>query len=198
MNGNGSDVTQSEIEKDMQGNSSGNDSGVMARIFGTFLTWRQETKADVFVVATANNVQTLPYEFLRPGRFDATFFIDLPTKEERDSILAYHMGKSEIDEDYKDVSKRLDLEGWTGAEIEQLCYLVSEMSYTWDEASVRVPVNVKRAPQSVQQIREFASGWALSASNPGIYYHRPSVNLNLPSRRKVESSVASSEAGFEL
>lgn len=75
-----------EIEKGFSNTTGGGDSGTSARVFGTFLTWMQEKKRPVFVVATANNIDSLPPEFLRKGRFDEIFFVDLPTAAERDVI----------------------------------------------------------------------------------------------------------------
>lgn len=106
-----------EVDKVFAGVGSNNDSGTSAAMFGTFLTWMQETKSPVLVMATANNISQLPPEFLRAGRFDATFFVDMPTKSERVEIIRIMNKKygSEIPLDYAD-----KLSGWTGAEIEQL------------------------------------------------------------------------------
>ena len=71
----------------------GLDSGTSTRVFGTVLTWMQEKKAPVFVVATANDISSLPPELLRKGRFDEIFFLDLPTVEERKEIFAVHLRK---------------------------------------------------------------------------------------------------------
>ena len=65
----------------------GLDSGTSTRVFGTILTWMQEKNAPVFVVATANDISSLPPELLRKGRFDEIFFLDLPTLEERQRYL---------------------------------------------------------------------------------------------------------------
>lgn len=72
-----------EIEKGFSNTTGTGDSGTSARVFGTFLTWLQEKERPVFVVATANNIDALPPEFLRKGRFDEIFFVDLPTAQER-------------------------------------------------------------------------------------------------------------------
>ena len=84
-----------EIEKGFAGvqSSSFSDAGTTARVFGTFLTWMQEKTAPVFVVATANRVDVLPPEFLRKGRFDEIFFIDLPNQQERREIFEIHLKK---------------------------------------------------------------------------------------------------------
>jgi SpoVK/Ycf46/Vps4 family AAA+-type ATPase len=87
-----------EIEKGFAGlGASGQlDSGVTARVFGTFLTWMQEKTAPVFIAATANNLRTLAQscpELLRKGRFDEIFFVDLPTARERQEIFEVHLAK---------------------------------------------------------------------------------------------------------
>ncbi|MCA1694642.1 MAG: AAA family ATPase [Actinobacteria bacterium] len=81
-----------EIEKGLAG--SGSDStGVTTRLVGQFLYWLQESPARVFVVATANDVRTLPQELLRSGRFDDMFFVDLPDAEERRDIINIYLRK---------------------------------------------------------------------------------------------------------
>ncbi|CAN5565554.1 AAA family ATPase [soil metagenome] len=71
----------------------GLDGGTSARVFGSILTWMQDKTAPVFVVATANNIASLPPELLRKGRFDEVFFLDLPTEEERKQIFAVQLQK---------------------------------------------------------------------------------------------------------
>ena len=80
-----------EIEKGLSGSQSSGqtDGGVSSRVFGTFLTWMQEKTAPVFVLATSNNIEQLPPEMLRKGRFDEIFFCDLPTEEIRKDILEF-------------------------------------------------------------------------------------------------------------
>ena len=83
-----------ELEKafaGMGGNSEGNE--VTTRLFGTFLTWMQEKKSPVFVIATANNITSLPPELLRKGRFDEIFYVGLPNDEERKKIFEIHINK---------------------------------------------------------------------------------------------------------
>src|ERR1017187_656052 len=77
-----------EIEKGFSGSRSSNatDGGTSARVFGSFISWMQEKKSQVFIVATANDVSQLPPEMLRKGRFDALFFVDLPNQTERQAI----------------------------------------------------------------------------------------------------------------
>lgn len=118
-----------EIEKGFSGLKSGGDSGTSARVFGTFLTWMQEKTAPVFVIATANDISSLPPELLRKGRFDEIFFVDLPTVKEREKIFSVHLKKrmknSNINHELE-VSDTVCNElanasvGYVGAEIEQI------------------------------------------------------------------------------
>ena len=110
-----------EIEKGFTGVMSGGDSGASARVFSTFLTWLQEKRSSIFLVATANNISILPPEFLRKGRFDEIFFVDLPNYTEREDIIRIHLKKNKQDDlansKLGDIVKASD--GFTGAEIEQ-------------------------------------------------------------------------------
>ena len=111
-----------ELDKSFAGSAGSGDSdgGTSSRIFGAFLTWMQEKKSPVFVMATANRVERLPGEFLRKGRFDEIFFVDLPTPEERQDIFIIHLGKRREDIsrfNWEQLSKMSD--GLSGAEIEQ-------------------------------------------------------------------------------
>ncbi|MBD1998686.1 AAA family ATPase [Leptolyngbya sp. FACHB-541] len=82
-----------EIDKAFGNITSGadGDSGTSRRVFGGLITWMQEKTAPVFIVATANNVQILPAELLRKGRFDEIFFLNLPTEPEREEIFKVHL-----------------------------------------------------------------------------------------------------------
>lgn len=107
-----------EIEK---GLATGDDeSGTSRRVLGAFLTWMSERKAQVFLVATANDVHELPPELIRKGRFDEVFFVDLPTEPERAQILTIHLSKRGLDPQrvvVPDLARATD--GFSGAEIEQ-------------------------------------------------------------------------------
>ena len=111
-----------EIEKALGGVSTGgkNDSGVSSRLFGTILTWMQEKKSAVYVIATANSIAALPQELLRKGRFDEIFFVDLPTEKEREEIIKIQIknkGRNPENFEIKEISTKC--EGFTGAEIEE-------------------------------------------------------------------------------
>jgi AAA+ superfamily predicted ATPase len=107
-----------EMEKGLA--HGGLDSGTSSRVFGTILTWMQEKTVPCFVVATANDITSLPPELLRKGRFDEIFFLDLPTLEERQQILAVHLRKrGRLPQDFDLAQLADEAEGYVGAEIEQ-------------------------------------------------------------------------------
>lgn len=110
-----------EIEKGFGGFDTESDDATMSRIVGAFLTWMEEHKPPVFVVATANSIDRLPPELLRRGRFDELFFVDLPNFEERKSILRVHLGKRGWNPEKFDLDRLADdCETFSGAEIEQI------------------------------------------------------------------------------
>ena len=110
-----------EIEKAFASAASRSaDGGLSQRMFGTLLTWLQERQAPVFVVATANDVEALPPELLRKGRFDEIFFVDLPEHATRKEILAIHLKKCGRDPEKYDLDRLADAsDGFSGSEIEQ-------------------------------------------------------------------------------
>ena len=171
-----------EIEKGF-GSGSG-DSGTSARVLGTFLTWMQEKKNPVFVIATANKIDTLPPEFLRKGRFDEIFFVDLPTKEERVQIWRIQLEKrltpsSEASGDFTLTDESLDdlaqeTEGFSGAEIAEAvvtaCFEAFSGRRRLNEKDLRraiyntVPLSVTQAEQ-INATREWASKRAVAATS---------------------------------
>ncbi len=111
-----------EIEKGFSGVGSSNvsDAGTAARVFGSFVTWLQEKKAPVFVIATANSVEHLPPELVRKGRFDEIFFVDLPDAHERTAIWQIHIKKRNRNpEQFDPHTLAMASDGLSGAEIEQ-------------------------------------------------------------------------------
>ncbi len=111
-----------EIEKGLAGSrGGGGDSGVTQRVFGTLLTWMEENKKQVFTIATANDIEGLPPELLRKGRFDEIFFIDLPAPQERATILAIHLTKHHRDyREFDLTAHTAATDGFSGAELEQI------------------------------------------------------------------------------
>ncbi len=171
-----------EIEKGLGGTGSTGDSGTSTRVFGTFLTWMQEKTAPVFVIATANNINSLPPELLRKGRFDEIFFVDLPTLEERKKIFEVHLKKRlsgievarniVIDSEFLE-KLALMTEGFVGAEIEQVVItalyeaffnqrdIAKEDFYNAIESTVPLSVTQK---ESIMRLREWANVRAVSAT----------------------------------
>jgi len=109
-----------EIEKIFSSSSGEIDGGVSKRILGSFLIWMQERKEDSFIVATSNDINSMPTEFLRKGRFDEIFFVDLPTAAERETIFKIHLAKRKIGLSAEEVKKlAAATPGFNGSEIEQ-------------------------------------------------------------------------------
>lgn len=114
-----------EIEKGLSGmqSSGSTDGGTTARVLGSFLTWMQEKKKPVFVVATANHIAQLPPELLRKGRVDEIFFVDLPVETDRAEILKIHLrARGRRDEDFSEDEVMVlaqQAKGFTGAELEE-------------------------------------------------------------------------------
>ncbi len=171
-----------EIEKGFSNTTGTGDSGTTARVFGYFLTWLQEKSKPVFVVATANNIDALPPEFLRKGRFDEIFFVDLPTASERDAIWRIQLasqatpgnGLATLADDAS-VVQRLSAssEDYSGAEIEQAVVVAMYEAYAGGrpvavedlEHAVRsmIPLAVTQA-EEVAGIREWAAMRAVRAT----------------------------------
>ncbi len=163
-----------EMEKGLA--HGGLDSGTSTRVFGTILTWMQEKTAPCFVVATANDISSLPPELLRKGRFDEIFFLDLPTLEERQEIFAVHLRKrNRLPQDFDTARLARESEGYVGAEIEQAVidamyvgFNDGQREFTTDDISTAlvrlVPLSVSQR-EIVQMLREWLQeGRAQSAS----------------------------------
>ncbi len=107
-----------EIEKGVA--SGHDDSGTSRRVLGSLLTWMAERRTDVLLVATANNIEQLPPELVRKGRFDEIFFVDLPTLAHRGDIFAIHLRKRGLEPSQFDLARLAAMtHGFSGAEIEQ-------------------------------------------------------------------------------
>ena len=170
-----------EIEKAFAGvaGSGQSDSGVSARMFGTFLSWLNDHDSDVFVVATSNDIGKLPPEFGRSERFDGIFFIDLPQREQTDAIWQRYLELFELDGD----QRRPDDSNWTGAEIRSCCRLAGLLDVPLTQASQNVVPVAVTAAESVDRLRTWASGRCLDADNTGIYQAKQSPRAR---RRKVK------------
>ncbi len=173
-----------EIEKAFAGASGGSgDSGVTSRMFGSLLTWLNDHTSDVFVVCTANDVSRLPPEFSRAERFDGVFFVDLPSRVQKDAIWSMYRTRFGISGDEKLPAD----DQWTGAEIRSCCRLSALLDVPLSQAAQNVvPVAVTSA-ESVQRLRQWAAGRCLDAEAGGIYSAIPSSDnsVNGSVRRRV-------------
>jgi ATPase family associated with various cellular activities (AAA) len=156
-----------EIEKGMAPSGGQDaDGGLGLRLFGSFLTWLQEKRDDVFVVATANDLSALPPELLRKGRFDEIFFVDLPDATEREAILRIHLGLRKQDPARLDLAKIAGAaNGFSGAELEQVVIVsllrglqehrALDTQLILDEIAATVPLSVSRR-EDVERLRTMA------------------------------------------
>jgi SpoVK/Ycf46/Vps4 family AAA+-type ATPase len=110
-----------EIDKAFSNVESKGDSGTSNRVLATFISWLSEKTKPVFVIATANNIELLPLEIIRKGRFDEIFFLDLPIQKEREEIFKIHLKEFRPNTFQAfDYSKLAELsESFSGAEIRQ-------------------------------------------------------------------------------
>jgi hypothetical protein len=175
-------VMLDEVEKALAGVSSGGsgDSGVGARLFGTFLTWLSDKTSDTYVVCTSNDISKLPPEFSRAERFDGIFFLDTPSTAEKEKIWPIHQRRYEI----AGTDKRPDDGQWTGAEIQSCCRLAALLDMPLTEAAKNVVPVAVTAAESVERLRAWAAGRCLDASRPGIYV-RAAAEPAAPSNRRV-------------
>jgi len=148
------------------------DGGVSRRVLGYFLTWMAERKSRVFMVATANEVQELPAELLRKGRFDEIFFVDLPDAATRAVVFRLHLDKRKVDRGGLSLDALAAAsEGFSGAEIEQAIVSALYAAYAGkrpldqdcllSELHNTRPLSVLMAEQ-VQALR----GWARNRTVP--------------------------------
>lgn len=177
-----------EIDKAFAGSvgSSDSDAGTSSRIFGSFLTWMQEKTSPVFVMATANRLDRLPGEFLRKGRFDEIFFVDLPTVEERKEIFKIHLSKRRQDIsrfDLDQLANMSEIEAYmgdqraicqfSGAEIEQALIAAMYEAFAQDReftqldiiAAIKSTLPLSQTMvEQVSALRDWAKQRARSAS----------------------------------
>lgn len=161
-----------EIEKGLAGDGR-DSSGVTQRLIGQFLFWLQECRKDVFVVATANNVNELPPELLRKGRFDEMFFIDLPTKKERKEIISLYLNKYlsiKVNDVYLDKLSILT-ENFSGSDIEskirELAYkIVSDNLQITEEILTNLFTNAVSSYQTNKEKIDIVRNWAKNRTVP--------------------------------
>lgn len=145
-----------ELEKAFAGVSNGSGGSgheVTARLFGQFLTWMQEKESSVFIVATANDINVLPTEFLRKGRFDEIFFVDLPNSKERQQIIKIHLkkrGKWNFKINLNELLLRT--EGYSGADLETIVKDAIETAFIKDHEEL----TTEDLLESAQKIRSIS------------------------------------------
>ena len=164
------------------GGSADSDGGTSSRIFGSFLTWMQEKTSPVFVMATANRVERLPGEFLRKGRFDEIFFVDLPTPEERQEIFKIHLIKRHRDTERFDIEQLAKVaDGFSGAEIEQALIAAMYDAFAQDRefsqldiiAAIKATMPLSRTmTEQVTALRDWARQRARPAASSVAEYQR--------------------------
>ncbi len=149
---------------------------ISLRVFGTFLTWMQEKSALVFVVATVNRVLRIPPELTRPGRFDVTFFVDLPGEEDRVEVLDIHLKKRNVQFEQHELEKLAKkTPDYSGAELEQIVkeavataysegYLGDlKLEHLLDVAERTIPVS-KARKEEIEKIRLYGEIYARPAA----------------------------------
>jgi ATP-dependent 26S proteasome regulatory subunit len=164
-----------EIEKGL-GGSGDLDGGASRRVFGTFLKWLSDRTSPVYLAATANDISSIPVEFLRSGRFDAVFALDLPNDLERKSIFNIHITKRKRDPLNYDIKSLVEkTNGFTGSDIEQVIELSlkiafcqkTELSQGHLEIAIDsiIPLS-KLSPEKIQQTKEWGAKHARNANSP--------------------------------
>ena len=174
-------VMLDEIDKSLAGvaGSGQSDSGVSARLFGSFLSWLNDRESDTFVVCTANDVTKLPPEFARAERFDSIFFVDLPSRDEKDLIWQQYIEHYQLD-----VSQAKPADAsWTGAEIKAACRLAALLDIPIKAAARNVVPVAATAAESIDRLRTWATGRCIDASKGGLYSATPAKSR---SRRKIK------------
>ena len=173
-----------EMDKAFAGStgSADSDGGTSSRIFGSFLTWMQEKSSPVFVMATANRVERLPGEFLRKGRFDEIFFVDLPNSEERKEIFKIHLSKRRREIARFDLEQLANVcDGFSGAEIEQALVAAMYEAFAQDREFTQLDIIAaikstlplsKTMTEQVTALRDWARQRARPAASSVAEYQR--------------------------
>lgn len=157
-----------EIDKAFAGFEGRGDAGTTSRVFGTFITWLAEKTSPVFVVATANNIQQLPPETLRKGRFDEIFFVGLPSQAERQEIFHVHLNRLRPNQLSKYDLQRLAYEtpDFSGAEIEQTLIEAMHIGFSQNrdfstddilEAASQIIPLARTAQEQIQVLQDWAA-----------------------------------------
>ena len=160
-----------EIDKAFNNNDNKGDSGTSNRVLATFISWLSEKTKPVFIIATANNIDNLPLEILRKGRFDEIFFLDLPEKEERKEIFKIHL------QDFRPSN-------WKIYDYEKLAHL----SNSFSGAEIRQAI-IEAMYQAFYEKREFTTLDICEAIDNLI----PLVNLESDQMKKLKNLASSGQ-----
>lgn len=149
-----------EIEKAFSGvGGQGGGSDVTTRLFGQFLTWMQEKENTVLIVATANDISSIPPEFLRKGRFDELFYVDFPNPEERRKIIEIHLRRRNRWHKNLDIGTLVkNTEGYNGADLEAIvkeaietCFIEGRDQLTTQDLC-NAQANIKSISQTLDKL----------------------------------------------
>ena len=149
------------------------DGGLSQRMFGQLLTWMQDRKEPVFLIATANDISALPPELMRKGRFDEIFFVDLPSQDARAEIFRIHLSRRGRKADSFDIAALgAKADGFSGSEIEQAVVSAMYAAFNEDreltsddileELDATQPLSVVMA-EKIAELRQWAKGRCVSA-----------------------------------
>ena len=163
-----------EVEKGLSGSQSdGDGTGAARRLLGTLLTWMAERRSRVFLVATANDIQSLPPELVRKGRFDEIFFIDLPDAGARAALLRIHLGRLQVNFNEAELPALVAAsDGFSGAEVQAAAVAAryealaaarpAAASDVLAELRRTKPLSVTRA-EAIAELRRWAAERAVAA-----------------------------------
>jgi AAA+ superfamily predicted ATPase len=162
-----------EVEKGLSSGGGEGDSGAGQRMLGTLLTWMAERRSSVFLVATANDIEKLPPELMRKGRFDEIFFVDLPDAATREAIFAIHLGRHRITAQAPELAALATASaGFAGAEIEAAVLAAryearalgqaAGVAHVQAELARTRPLSVTRA-EAIEALRAWARSRTVSA-----------------------------------
>lgn len=170
-----------ELEKSLSGTSGSgqSDSGVSSRLLGTLLSWMNDHTSSVYLIATCNDISRMPPELSRAERFDAICFLDLPSREQKDAIWRQYLNAFDLDTEQELPNDH----EWTGAEIRSCSRLAALLDVPVKQAAMNVVPVSTTAAESVNQLRDWASGRCLDAEKGGVYQRKPN---RTKSRRKVK------------
>ncbi len=192
-----------EIEKAFAGSNGQNNDMLVMRLMGHFLTWMQERKTPVYIVATANDV--MRPEFMRKGRFDEVYFVNFPNEEEREQIFDMKIAPFEKDEesifdfsevkDKKNIIEKMcgDYGGFSGAEIESVVNTVIEKKFLeyvniLSDNKNRVPVKIKLNEQDFIRESEAIKD-AVMANQKSCEYEQYNKNKQQPKNEQAWTNI---------